>query len=470
MSEPVQLVGLDFGTTTSSAVVATARLTHNAVTGRTELDQVQQSFRSEKVFTPLCGDLLDEARLEAFLDAWLSTGCVCPERVFGGGALLTGLTARRTNATALVQLVRRRLGQALVARADDPCLESWLAFMGSCAALSRAHPETSILNLDIGGGTTNLALGRAGEVSRTGCLLVGARHFQVEPGSYRLVRLSPYARSLLDYLGISRACGDGLDERERVAILDFYVGLLESAVRGDRFADPISRLHEQVSFRLPAEVGSLALTLSGGVGELVYAHLQGGSWPSTTAFGDLGIDLARRLVSSPLLGPHLQLLRPATAGRATSYGLLLHSTEISGSTVYLSNLALLPLSDVPIFGSISDNSFEAPLRDLLQLVRHSSHGGCLQVTLASAGAATVRALGGRLAKIVREIDMPRERPLVLLVRENVGKTLGHYVTDWGSLPVQLMVIDEIAVRDAQYVQIGRPRGQVIPVSYYGLNP
>src|SRR6476619_4316435 len=101
----VQLIGLDFGSTTSSAVIASARLQRNAVTGRCELDDVHESYRSEKVFTPYAGDLLDEQRLEALLDSWLAAGNVCLPQVFGGGALLTGLTARAANANALVTLV-----------------------------------------------------------------------------------------------------------------------------------------------------------------------------------------------------------------------------------------------------------------------------------------------------------------------------------------------------------------------------
>src|SRR5262245_54878346 len=109
MGSDVQLVGLDFGTTTSSAVVAAARLTRNSVTGRTDLADVRETFRSPMVFTPLWGDRLDEAAVEACLDGWLAAGGVRPEDVFGGGALLTGLTAQRGNADALVRLVRRRL-------------------------------------------------------------------------------------------------------------------------------------------------------------------------------------------------------------------------------------------------------------------------------------------------------------------------------------------------------------------------
>src|SRR5205807_3300838 len=141
----------------------------------------------------------------------------------------TGLAARAATAAAAVGLVRRRLGDALVATADDPCLESWLAFLGSCAGLSRAQPDTPVLNLDIGGGTTNLALGRAGEVLRTGCLFVGARHVQVVPGTYRIVKLSKYAQALFAERGIARGVGQELTRTEVADVLDFYVRLLDAA-------------------------------------------------------------------------------------------------------------------------------------------------------------------------------------------------------------------------------------------------
>jgi ethanolamine utilization protein EutA len=470
MSETVQLIGLDFGTTTSSAVVAAARLTR-AATGRVELDQVRERYHSPMIFTPLdAHDRLDMPQMEAHLDAWLAAGDVRPAEVFGGGALLTGLTAQADNAAALVGLIRRRLGNALVATADDPCLESWLAFMGSCAGLSRAHPEQTILNLDIGGGTTNLALGRAGEVLRTGCLFVGARHIRVVPGGYCIVRLSRYARALLDHFGVRKGPGDCLSAAEIAVVLDFYLGLLEAAAAGmaERFAEPVARLHQQVPFRLPVGIGDINVTFSGGVGELVYAHLQGEPWPPTTHYGDLGIDLARRIVGSPL-GACAKPQAAFLSGRATVYGLLRHSTEVSGSTLFLPLPEILPLADVPILGALSAATSDAQVCDLLELARRSARGGCLRVSVGGQGAVAVRALGQRIARGLREVAFPATHPLVFLVRENVGKVLGHYVTQWGALPLNLVVLDEVTPRDAQYAHLGAPRDQVVPVSFYGLN-
>lgn len=469
MPNLVKLVGLDFGTTTSSAVIAAAQVRRGA-TGRMDLACQEEIFRSDMVFTPLLADdRLDLAAVERLLDGWLEAGNVCEGELFGGGALLTGLTAQRENASALVGLIRRRLGDALIATADDPCLESWLAFMGSCAELSRQHPQKSILNLDIGGGTTNIALGQNRQVLRTGCLFLGARHVQVIPGTYHVTRISTYARDLFDHLGIAKGAGSDLTEAELAAILTFYLSLLEAVCTGQVKTGAIVQRLEQVRFQMPSEPHDLAVTFSGGVGELVYRHVQGEPWPPTTHYGDLGIDLAQRIVASPIWADSLLHYRPTSAGRATVYGLLRHSTEVSGNTLFLGAADMLPLADLPILGRLGSDSTPAQIRDVLTLVRGSNRGGCVQVRLGSHEAAAVRSLGQRIAEALQQDDFPATHPLVLLVEENLGKVLGQYVTRWGALPMRLLVIDEVELRDAQYVQIGSPHEQVIPVSYYGFN-
>jgi len=467
----VRLVGLDFGTTTSSCIVATAELLHNAVSGRRELTGIREAYRSELVFTPFAEHGLDESRLQQYLDAWLAGGDVRGEEIFGGGALLTGLAAQQKNSAILVELIRSRLGDALIAAAGDPCLEAWLAFQASAASLSRSHPERWIVNLDIGGGTTNIALGKDGEVLRTGSLFVGARHVQFVPGTYQILKLSDFARSLFDHLGISRGSGDCLDAPQVAAILDFYMDLLESAVAGDEpaFEQPRARLHQQVPYDPPSEVRNAIVTLSGGVGELVYGSREAERLPSTTFFGDLGIDLAKRLLASTRWKTHFETFVPACAGRATVYGLLLHTTQVSGSTLFLPDPTILPLRNLPIFGRVTPNSTEAQICDILQLVRRSPSGGCVQVVPAGRDASAVATLGERIAAALRTVGFPGAHPLVLLVRDNIAKALGHYVSQWGSIPVNLVVLDEIEIRDARFVQIGSVHDQVVPVSFYGMN-
>jgi len=476
MSETVTLVGLDFGSTTSNCVVGSAGLVRGAV-GRVELSFVRARYRSELVFTPLitgdtsaAADSLDLAAIEGLLERWLTEASVDPAEVFGGGALLTGLAAERRNAATLPEVIRRHLGDVLVAAVSDPYLESRMAFLGSVGELSRSHPETPIVNLDIGGGTTNPALGRAGRVSASECYFIGARHWQFEPGGYRIVRMSRYGAAVLHRLGIQRGVGDRLSATEADGVAGFLVDNLGAIVAGEEVDEVFCAHGARRRFVAEPQAREAVVTFSGGVGELVYAHRAGAPWPTTTAFGDLGIDLARQIVAAPWAAGRSGPFTPASVGRATAWGLLRHATEVSGSTLFLPKPQLLPLSDLPIVGRIGSDSTDEAIRSVLEPAARNEAGAAVQVMLDGPAAETVRSLGMRLAGILRAMAYPPERPLVLLVERNFGKTLGHYAGDWGKLDLSLLAIDEVVARDAQFVRIGAPRDQIVPISFFGLRP
>lgn len=468
------VVGLDFGTTTSSALVAEAAVRRNAVTGRMELAITRETYRSPLVFTPLRGDRLDLAATLRLVDDWLAQGGIIPGRgdIGGGGALLTGLTARRDNAPGLVAAIRERLGPALVATADDPCLESWLAFQGSCAALSRRRPGETFLHLDIGGGTTNLALGRDGDVLATGCLFVGARHVRFSPGSRRIESLSSHARAIFTHLGIAARPGDDLARSDLDRLLDWYLALLERAVSGT--ADPADATtlgHVQVQWLPPPERAPVppVVTLSGGVGELVYAAARGEELPGTTAYGDLGIDLAHRLFRHPSWGRRWRDSAPEGGGRATVAGLLRHATRISGASIHLPSAHLLPLVDLPIVGTLRPRDDDHELTSLLALARRSAGGAAARVRGLAPESEAVRGFGARLASALLAMAWPVDRPFVLLLDSNCGKSLGQCMTRWGQIAMPLVVVDELDLPDARWVTLGRARDGIVPVSFHGLD-
>jgi ethanolamine utilization protein EutA len=464
------LVGLDVGTTTTSLMVASGRWVRNCVTGRNELGNGETIFRPQPVFTPFRGETLDIDALERQLDGWLTSAKLDPLSVAAGGAIVTGLAARSANARAVTGLVKRRFREAVVAATDDPCLESWLAFMGNALELSRAVPDRAFINLDIGGGTTNIAWGLAGEVRSCGSYYVGARHIQLEPGTYRVRSMSPFAGALLADLGAQVGIDCVLMPDDLAKVLASYVGILEAAVSG-RPLPPgkAARLHCQVEFILPASDSEPVITLSGGVGELAYRYVAGEPMPATTEFGDLGINLAVRIYESPLLGRNLKSHVPSGLGRATVYGLTLHGTEVSGTTIFLPRPEILPLIDLPILGTIGDSASDAELLSLLELAGRAVGGAVLRVELPATDTSTVKTFGQRLARQFEERAFPSERPLVFLVTGNVGKTLGQYATRWGKIATALVVIDEVPSRRAHFATIGQPHNGLIPISYHGLD-
>lgn len=468
-NQRVKLLGLDFGSTTSSALLAEATVTSNCITGRMEFGEPNIVFKSTPVFTPFIQQHIDEAAIAALIRQWLTQSGA--DGIFAGGSIITGLAAQSHNAAAITKLVRELVGETVTATAQDPCLESWLAFMGSCSDLSRYHDDTSILNLDIGGGTTNVALGKQGDVLQTGCYFIGARHFQFVPGGYQLVAASEYGLALLRELGIEKGVGDKLNAEECAQIMDYYCRALEAIVQGEPqfFADALGSKHEQVAFSLLSDSAPAKITFSGGVGELIYQHIAGEALPNTTYYGDFGIDLARAIIASSILSRDLHDYVPENRGRATVYGLTLHSTEISGTTMFMPKPECLPLRDVPIVSKLPVTATFEQWLVALTLAMHREQGACVQIIGEFGGLNDIRTLGQRIAQSLKQCAYSAHQPLVILVEANVGKALGNYATDWAKSGLNVLVIDEIPIRDAHFVNIGRVHQQIVPISFFGLH-
>lgn len=454
-----------------------------SVSGRMELGDIRILYRSAMRFTPFktgC-DLLNLEQIEIILDQWLTESRTDANAILAGGVIITGLAARGGNAPQLAALVESRLGEVLIAAAYDPGLESWLAFMGSCGALSRSRPGCLCLNMDIGGGTTNTALGLNGEVLRTGCHLLGARHVRLVPQTRQIEALTPEAHHLFAEFGIAKNVGEVLREDEITRFIAFQVQALERLACGDLnfFSGPFSCL-EQLPFHFPALPPLLATTteplilFSGGVGELVYQAVNGVPLPPAGAFGDLGVDLAAGILRSPVLSRHLRTAEPENGGRATVYGLALHSTEVSGATLHMPRPDTLPLRHLPVVAGLTLTDTPETVLSALMLALRQPKGACLQVDF-SALSPTDPALPGHLkhfgsllAEGLRVLRPDPALPLVLLLNGNAGKTLGAYASDWGRLPVNLLVIDEVRIRRADFVNMGRPHSGVVPVAFYGI--
>jgi ethanolamine utilization protein EutA len=257
-------------------------------------------------------------------------------------------------------------------------------------------------------------------------------------------------------------------------VVGYCVAALEAIAAGDSgfFGDAIGQRLEQVPFRHSAG-DDAALTFSGGVGELVYRAAAGEALPGTTHYGDLGIDLARAIVASPQLARSLQTLVPEQRGRATVYGVTLHSTQVSGVTLHLPQPEVLPLRDLPVMARLGIDAGRETLERALRLASTAPKGACVQLLDAVPGqrldAAAVRGLGQRIAAALRGTGFPPHLPLVLLLEQNAAKALGQYASDWGRVAATLVVIDEVPVRGAQFVNLGRLQQQVVPISYYGLH-
>ena len=88
--------------------------------------------------------------------------------------ILTGEALRRDNAQAIAGMLAEQGGDFVCATAGHH-MEAMLAAYGSGAARVSSDQSKRILNIDIGGGTTKLALIENGRVIATAAIHIGGR-------------------------------------------------------------------------------------------------------------------------------------------------------------------------------------------------------------------------------------------------------------------------------------------------------
>jgi len=170
-------VGIDIGSSTSHLMFARVRLQRKTQALSSQFVVIERSilWKSPILLTPFLDDgSIDAVRLGDFIaDSYAAAG-IAPKSIDTGAVILTGEAIKRTNARAIAELFAGDSGRFVCASAGHH-LESVLAAHGSGAvALSREN-ATTILNIDIGGGTTKLAVVRGGNVVATCAFAVGGR-------------------------------------------------------------------------------------------------------------------------------------------------------------------------------------------------------------------------------------------------------------------------------------------------------
>ena len=104
----------------------------------------------------------------------IATAGIEPKDIDTGAVILTGEALRRENAQAISAMLSEAGGDLVCATAGHH-MESMLAAYGSGAALRSSEEGIRILNLDIGGGTTKLAIVEGGRVLATAAVHIGGR-------------------------------------------------------------------------------------------------------------------------------------------------------------------------------------------------------------------------------------------------------------------------------------------------------
>jgi ethanolamine utilization protein EutA len=352
-----------------------------------------------------------------------------------------------------------------------------LAAYGSGASKVSYEEGLRILNIDIGGGTTKLAIVDKGHVTATAALHIGGR-LQVVDEIGRIVRLDPAGRFHAREAGFYWSRGDVLSppQLDKVAesMADLLVAALASKASGTARPVPHAIEHLYLTDPIP-ELGHIdGVMFSGGVGEYVYGR-------EDRDFGDMGRRLGRairrRLDAGALPWP---LLPAGECIRATALGASEYSVQLSGNTSYISKPGeLLPRRNLQVLQPAYECEELIDPQRLAQAIRAHFTAfdliegeGEVALALRWQGApAYERVLA--FAEGIRHglaVTIERRKPLYIMLDGDVAQTLGAILREELLVESEILAIDGVVLRDFDYIDLGRIRmpSYTVPVTIKSL--
>lgn len=469
-TDPVQIVSLGLDIGSSSTQLAISRLSLSA--GGTDRAKRETLYLSPVSPTPFDIDgSLDEERLRQQVDAAFQKANLSPDDIDSGVVLLTGEAANRRNAVALSQMLAEDVGD-LVCAAAGHHMEAMLAAHGSGAVVaSRAEGGRRILLVDIGGGTTKLAVIENGRLLHTAAIAIGGRLLVIDRDN-RIVRFDDAAHRFAPQRPEGWQRGTSMNPALREAFAEAMAATFFNAINErDAGQGTIPYLTAPID-----DFGEIdGVMFAGGVGEFVYQR-------ETRDFGDLGRALgravARRVADGAMRFP---LLPPGECIRATVLGASQHSLQLSGHTIYISDhAALLPCRNVPVARPILDFETEdidaaavaAAIEERLRAFDLDGPVGRIALSFSWRGLPSyprLRGLADGIAIGLKE-RVAEATPFYILIDGDFAMALGRILHQELALASPVMVADNIAASDFDFVDIGRVRlpSHTVPVTIKSL--
>ena len=466
----IRSIGIDLGTTTSQVIFSELEIVNSA--GPTSVPHYEFSRRdilyvSPVIFTPFDADGgVQIAALDTFIRSQYKAAGLALTDVESGAVIITGETSKARNARETVMTLAAGLGDFVVATAG-PHLESVIAGRGSGAGEYSEKNAARVLNIDVGGGTSNYVVFEGGRVVDTACLNVGGHLLQIDASGRVSMVHEPAAIILRDLFGADRVASQlsGQDLKQvaqRMAVLIVEVAQAKPSKLAQRLL-MTEALREAYRFD--------AVFISGGVGEcMVHPSAQ-----SPYRFGDIGPLLAKSL-GQQLVATDFPVREPAQTLRATVIGAGAHTLTLSGSTVW-NKYQGVPLRNVPVLhprmrwrdfrpGALSTAWQDAVKRhdldavdDLYALALPDD----LPVTCQTVWQAALE------LQSFSRAQPGSTHPLVAVTSQDVGKALGMEL--FRLVPGrELLILDEVHTRSGDYLDIGKSyfNGGTIPITVKSL--
>lgn len=462
-------VGIDLGTSTTQMVFS--RITMENTTGyfsvpRISIVDKEVIYKSPIHLTPLVSPtLIDGEAVRDIVAAEFHRAGFTPADVDTGAVIITGESARKENAALVLEKLSSFAGEFVVSTAG-PDLESIIAGKGSGAYQYSMDEHCVTVNLDIGGGTTNIVVFDDGDVVGKGCLDVGGRLIRLKP-DLTVERVSPAAVRVAEVLGIPLVPGQRTSVEALSRITDRMADLLAQAL----YLLPQEPLLREV--QTPASTWldlirqrPVRLFFSGGVADCI-GELTGDPVP----YGDIGMLLGRSISRNAALhsvpwGQGLETIRATVVGAGT------YTTSLSGSTITY-DPDLFPMKNIPVLKlteSEQDACFagdSAFLADKLRWFLEQTEGERIILSFDGRGDPTYQELKNLSACLARGMDeaLPRGVPAIVVMEEDMAKALGLVLQGDLAGRRKIICLDGVRVEQGDYMDLGRPvlDGLVVPV-------
>lgn len=478
-SVAINTVGIDVGSATSHVMFARVVLVRRSRTlsPRLEVASREVLFRSVISFTPYIfvngESLIDTRNLDQFIRGAFEQAGFQPSDIDSGAVILTGEAVKRRNSNAIAELFSRRSGNFVVASAGHH-LESAMAANGSGAASVSRRIAGVVLNVDVGGGTTKLAVIDRGVVVATAAVRVGSRALVRDDAGAVLALEEPALRAM-EWCGLgtdpSSISGDVAERIARALVDELVLRLTPVERQQDLRADAG---WFDLTPALPTIPKFDAITFSGGVAEFLYMRT---SHDDPVAATDLGAPLARAFDERIQLGDFgAPLVDPGEGIRATVVGASQHTVEMAGNTVTISDDELLPLRNLPVVRLHTDLSGNFTAEDVARAVQREGSATRTPENVSGGSAISFRWAGipsyariRRLAEglCLAALERPERvgHPLVLLMDGDIARTLGELIRAEFRPEHGVIALDGLECREWDYVDIGRPIGvaRLVPV-------
>ncbi|MDP2730804.1 MAG: ethanolamine ammonia-lyase reactivating factor EutA [Dehalococcoidales bacterium] len=443
-------VGIDIGSSTSHLMFSRLLLERRGLELSSHFEVVKREafFRSPVLLTPYQDkDTIDTEALGEFITRSYNDAGVDPHHVDTGAVICTGEAVKKKNAEAIVRLFADQGGKFVCATAG-PNLEAVLAAHGSGAVASSRNG--TILNVDIGGGTTKLAIVKNGAILETACINVGARLVSWDSEG-KVNRIEESGAKIASWAGVSLELGKPLSQADKIAIAETMAEVLLEFLECKALS---SRAKELLVTPLPEyTLDGAQLYFSGGVSEYIYGR-------ETQEYGDLGPLLAQTLQQRiPALG--LALTESVEGLRATVIGASQYTIQVSSSTIFLSQKNLLPIRDLLVVTPWLDEketdadgvakAIESAFRrfDLIE------HPRPVALSIRYPWENSYQALSTLAMGVLQTKELwQHQNPLVLVLDADIGKLVGAILKEDLNLEQEVVAIDEIIVGDLDFIDIG----------------